>query len=45
VATLGLICPEHLLDNAQVKKLVRPLQSAARELSARMGAQVYPFGK
>jgi DNA-binding IclR family transcriptional regulator len=45
MTALGLICPEHLLDQAEVKKLVPPLQAAARELSARMGAQVCPFGK
>lgn len=45
MATLGLICPEHLMDQAQIKKLVPPLQAAARELSARMGAEAYPFGK
>ena len=45
VATLGLICPEHLLTEAEADRLVAPTWDAARELSARLGAVVYPFGK
>lgn len=44
VATLGLICPEHLLTDSEERRLVAPLQRAARELSLRMGAESYPFG-
>ncbi len=45
VAALGLICPEHLLTREEEAQLVAPLQRAARELSFRMGAETYPFGK
>ena len=44
IAALGLICPDHLLTRDEEKRLVGPLQRAARELSVRMGADVYPFG-
>ncbi len=45
IAALGLICPDHLLTRNEEIRLVGPLQRAARELSVRMGADVYPFGK
>ena len=45
IAVLGLICPEHLLTREEEGRLVAPLQHAARELSFRMGAETYPFGK
>ncbi|MBI3371745.1 MAG: IclR family transcriptional regulator [Betaproteobacteria bacterium] len=45
IATLGLICPEHLLTRDEEERLVAPLQRAARELSFRMGAETYRFGK
>jgi DNA-binding IclR family transcriptional regulator len=45
IASLGLICPVHLLTKKEAERLVHPLQRAARELSIRMGAPVYPFGK
>ncbi|MBN9426743.1 MAG: IclR family transcriptional regulator [Burkholderiales bacterium] len=44
IATLGLICPEHLLTAAEENRLVPMLHRAARELSLRMGAEIYPFG-
>lgn len=44
IAVLGLICPEHLLTRQEEKRLVAPLQRAARELSFKMGAETYPFG-
>lgn len=44
IATLGLICPEHLLTEDEERRLVAPLQHAARELSLRLGAETYPFG-
>lgn len=44
IATLGLICPEHLLTEAEELRLLAPLQRAARELSQRLGAEIYPFG-
>jgi DNA-binding IclR family transcriptional regulator len=44
IATLGLICPVHLLTDAEVERLLPPLQRAARELSQRLGAEIYPFG-
>lgn len=44
VAALGLICPEHLLTAEEEHRLVAPLQQAARELSLRMGAEIYPYG-
>ncbi len=45
IATLGQICPEHLLTAAEEARLVPMLHSAARELSLRMGAETYPFGR
>lgn len=45
IAVLGLICPEHLLTPEEEERLIAPLQRAARELSFRMGAATYPFGK
>ena len=45
VASLGLICPEHLLSEDEVQRLIAPLQRSARELSIRMGATAYPFGR
>lgn len=45
IAVLGLICPEHLLTREEEERLIAPLQRAARELSFRMGAATYPFGK
>jgi DNA-binding IclR family transcriptional regulator len=44
IATLGLICPEHLLTETEETRLLPPLQRAARELSLRFGAGIYPFG-
>lgn len=44
IATLGLICPEHLLTAAEEDRLVPMLHRYARELSLRMGAETYPFG-
>lgn len=44
IATLGLICPVHLLTEAEEVRLVPTLQRAARELSQRLGANSYPFG-
>jgi DNA-binding IclR family transcriptional regulator len=44
VAALGLICPEHLLTREEETRLAAPLHRAARALSFRMGAQIYPFG-
>jgi DNA-binding IclR family transcriptional regulator len=44
IATLGLICPEHLLTEAEEERLLPPLQAAGRELSQRFGANIYPFG-
>jgi DNA-binding IclR family transcriptional regulator len=44
IAALGLICPDHLLTRDEEMRLTGPLQRAARELSVRMGADVYPFG-
>jgi hypothetical protein len=44
VAALGLICPEHLFTATEAEVLVRPIWEAARELSSRIGAVVYPFG-
>jgi DNA-binding IclR family transcriptional regulator len=44
IATLGLICPVHLLTEDEVERLLPPLQRAARELSQRLGASTYPFG-
>ena len=45
IAVLGLICPEHLLSREEEERLIAPLQRAARELSFKMGAETYPFGK
>lgn len=45
IAVLGLICPEHLLTRQEEERLLAPLQRAARELSLKMGAATYPFGK
>ena len=44
IATLGLICPEHLLTDAEADRLLSPLQRSAREISLRLGAKIYPFG-
>lgn len=44
IATLGLICPEHLLTDSEQERLVPMLHRYARELSLRMGAEIYPFG-
>jgi DNA-binding IclR family transcriptional regulator len=44
VAALGLICPVHLLRSEEEERLVYPLHRSARELSARLGAPVYPCG-
>lgn len=44
VAALGLICPEHLLTKQEERRLAPALQKAAREISVRLGANVYPFG-
>lgn len=44
VATLGLICPEHLLTDTEVEKQLPLLQRSAREISMRLGANIYPFG-
>lgn len=45
VAALGLICPEHLLTADEEARLTPVMQRAAREISVRLGAAVYPFGK
>jgi DNA-binding IclR family transcriptional regulator len=45
VAALGLICPEHLLTRDEEARLAPMLQRAAREISVRLGADVYPFGR
>ena len=44
VAALGVICPEHLLTDEEEARLSPMLQRSAREISARLGAEVYPFG-
>ena len=44
VATLGLICPEHLLTDEEADRLLPALQKCAREISLRLGAGTYPFG-
>jgi DNA-binding IclR family transcriptional regulator len=44
ISALGLICPEHLLTREEEARLTPLLQRSAREISARMGADVYPFG-
>ena len=45
IATLGLICPEHLLTAEEELRIIAPLQRRARELSFRLGAEIYPFGE
>jgi IclR family acetate operon transcriptional repressor len=45
VATLGLICPEHLLTDAEAERLLPSLHKSAREVSLRLGASIYPFGE
>jgi IclR family transcriptional regulator, KDG regulon repressor len=45
IAVLGLICPDHLLTREEEQRLIAPLQRSARELSMKMGAHGYPFGK
>lgn len=44
IAALGLFYPIHTVDNNTAANLVALLHSAARSISARLGASVYPFG-
>lgn len=44
VAALGLIVPDHLYDDALGADMTRLLHEAARRLSVKLGASVYPFG-
>jgi DNA-binding IclR family transcriptional regulator len=45
VAALGFIFARHAVKPAQRAKQLRALQDSARKISARLGAQVYPFGQ
>jgi DNA-binding IclR family transcriptional regulator len=44
VAALGFIYPRHAVDETQCRTFVALLHDGARTISARLGAQVYPFG-
>jgi DNA-binding IclR family transcriptional regulator len=44
VAALGLVYPEHLFSKKDESGLTTVLRNAARELSHRLGAVVYPHG-
>lgn len=45
VAALGFIFARHAVKPAQRAKQIRWLQDSARKISARLGAQVYPYGQ
>jgi len=45
VAALGLIFPRHAVTRSQRTKNIGLLHDSARKVSARLGAQVYPYGK
>ncbi len=44
VAALGLVFPDHLVGSGHEGPFVDLLHAAARRLSARTGAEVYPYG-
>lgn len=45
VAALGLIFPFHAVKEAARTKQIELLHNSARKISARLGAQVYPYGE
>lgn len=44
IAALGLIIPDHLFEIPDAGKMVAGLHKAARRLSIKQGASVYPYG-
>ncbi|MCC7426334.1 MAG: IclR family transcriptional regulator [Alphaproteobacteria bacterium] len=44
IASLSLIFPEHTVPEAGEAELIAALHAAARTISVRMGADIYPFG-
>jgi DNA-binding IclR family transcriptional regulator len=44
LGSLGLIYPVHTVESVGRQNLADELHGAAREISGRMGAQLYPFG-
>ncbi len=44
-AALGFVFPAHLVTPAKRRTYTHMLHSAARQISTRLGAPVYPFGR
>ena len=44
IAALGFVYPVQIIDTQSHRHFSRLLHGAARRLSAKLGAQVYPYG-